>query len=89
MLDDPGSDNWNDYKMNREKGSLYDDKLVFRNSGVVFTLKGDFFSMITDYDFNKTDSHDAKQFVNFLDEMNFDIHAKGKSSRDKNLLKNY
>ena len=45
--------------------------------------------MITDYDFNKTDSPEAKQFVNFLDEMNFDINAKGKSSRDKNLLKNY
>ena len=44
--------------------------------------------MITDYDFNKTHLADAKQTINFLDEMHSDIHAKGKSSRDKN-LKNY
>ena len=45
--------------------------------------------MITDYDFNKTDSPDAKQFINFSDEMHFDIHAKGKRSIDKNLTKNF
>ena len=28
LLDDPGSDNWNDYKMNGEKVTLYDDKLL-------------------------------------------------------------
>ena len=43
--------------------------------------------MITDYKFNKTDSLDAKQFFNFLDEMHFDKHAKVKSLRDRNLLK--
>ena len=43
--------------------------------------------MIIDYDFNRTNSPDAKQIIHFLDEMHFDIHAKGKSSRDKNLLK--
>ena len=45
--------------------------------------------MITEYDFNKTDSPDAKQIINFLDEMHFDIHAKEKSSSDKNNIKNY
>ena len=61
----------------------------FRGTDVVFTLKGDILSMISDYDFDRTDSHDAKQIINFLDEMHFDIHAKGKSSRDENLIKNY
>ena len=86
LLDDPDSDNWSDFEMDGEKVPLYDDKLVFRDSGVVFTLKGDILSMITDY-FIKTDSPDAKHFINFLDEMHFVIHAKGKSSRDKNLMK--
>ena len=45
--------------------------------------------MITDYDFNETGSPDAKQFINFLDEMHFDIHAKIKKSRDKKLVKNF
>ena len=39
--------------------------------------------------FKKTDSHDAKQIINFLDEMRFDIHTTGKSNRDGNLIKNY
>ena len=29
LLDDPDSDKWNDYKTNREKITLYDDKLPF------------------------------------------------------------
>ena len=89
LIYDPDSDNWNDFKMNGEKDSLYDDKLVFRDTGVAFTLEGDILSMITDYDFNKPDSLDAKQISNFWDEMHFDIHAKSKSFRDKNLKKNY
>ena len=75
--------------MHEEIVTIYDDKLVLRETGVVFTLKGDILSMITDFGFNKTDSTDAKQIANFLDQMHFDIHAKGKSCRDKNLIKNY
>ena len=52
-MDDPDSDNWKDYKINGEKLSLYDDKLLFRDTGAVFTSKEDILSMITDYDFNK------------------------------------
>ena len=37
----------------------------------------------------KTDSLDAKQIIKILDEMHFDLHANGKTSRDKNLAKNY
>ena len=75
--------------MNRGKVRIYDNKLLFRDTGVNSTLKGDIPSMITDYDFKKTDSHDAKQSINFLDEMHFDIHTKSKSPRDKNLIKSY
>ena len=32
--------------------------------------------MITGYDFKKTDSPDAKQIIDFMDEMHFDIHTK-------------
>ena len=87
LLDDPDSDNWNDYENNGEKVSLYDDKLLFRDTGVVFTLNGEVLSMITAYHFIKTDSTDAKQINKFLDEKHFNIHAKGKNSRDKNLIK--
>ena len=89
LTDDPGSHNWNDYRMNGGKVSLYDDQLLFRDTGVVFTLRRDIFSMMTDYDMNKTDSPDPKHFVNFMDGMHFDIHTKVKSSGDKNLIRNY
>ena len=59
--------------MNGEKVTIYQDKLLF--SGVVFMLKRDIVSMITDYDFNKLDSPDT--------------HSKSKCSWDKNFLKNY
>ena len=88
-LDDHDSDNWNEYKMNGEKVTLYNSRLLFRNTGVVFTLKEGILSRITDYDFNETNSPDAKQIINFMNEMHVDIHATGKSSRDISLKKNY
>ena len=48
LLDYRDSDNWKDYKMHGEKVTIYDDKLVFRATDVVFTLKGDIRSVITD-----------------------------------------
>ena len=66
--------------MKEVKVSIYDDKHVFTDTAVVFTLKRDILSMITDYDFNETGSPDAKQIIIFLDEMRFDIHAKVESS---------
>ena len=87
LLEDPDSDSRKDWKINDgEKLTIYDDILLFRDTGVVFTLKGDILPLITDYDFNETHSPDAKQVNNFLDEMHFDIHAKGKSSRKKKKL---
>ena len=88
LLDDPDNDRWNDCGMNGEKVTRYDDKIYFADTVVVSILKSDNLSMISAYDCDRTDSPDAKQIINFLDEMHFDIHAKGKSSRDKNLIKN-
>ena len=45
--------------------------------------------MITDYDFNETNSPDAKQIKDFMDEMLFDIRAKGIISKDKIVISNY
>ena len=39
LFDDPDSDNWNDYKKNGEKVSLYDVKLLFRDTSVVVTRR--------------------------------------------------
>ena len=75
--------------MNGGKVTFFDGKLLFKDTGVVLTSKGDILLRITDYGFNKTDSADAKQIVSFLDEIYFDTFAKGKSLSDKNLMKNY
>ena len=83
LLDDPDSDNWNDFEINGEKVTLYEDKLHFRDTGVVFTLKGDILSMITDYYFIKLESPDAKQMLNSLEEMDFNINRTAKSKKDR------
>ena len=75
--------------MHGENVRIYDDILLFKDNGVVFKLKEDILPLITDYDFSKTDSLDAKQIISFMHEMNFDIHTTGKNSRDRKLLKNY
>ena len=82
MLDDTDSDKWIDYILHGEKVIIYDDKLLFRDTGVLFTIKGDILSMITEYEYNKTDFRDAKKIITLLGEMHFDKHANGKSSRE-------
>ena len=89
LYDDPDSDNWNDYVMNGEKDTKYNHKLVFKKSGKVFTLRGDFLKLITEYKFNTTDSRDTKLIIDFMHEISFDIHARGKSLRDRHLIKNF
>ena len=73
--------------MHGEKLTIYGGKLFSRDTAVVFTLEGDILSIITDYDFIKTDSPDAKQINYFLDEIRLDIHPKGRSL-NKNLVEN-
>ena len=51
-------------------------------------LEGGFLSMITDYDFDKKDSPDAKQIIKILGEMHFEIQAKGKFLENKKTKKN-
>ena len=45
--------------------------------------------MITDYDFNETNSPVAKQITDLMDEMFLDIGAKGKISKDKIVIISY
>ena len=78
LNDDPDSNNWIDYKMNKEKVSIYDDKIVLQNSGKILTLRSGVLKMITYYNFKTTDSPDAKLIINFTDEMHFIIHSRGK-----------
>ena len=51
LVDDLDSETWNDFLMEKEIVTIYDDKLLFRDTGVVLTLEGDLLTMITDYDF--------------------------------------
>ena len=46
-------------------------------------------SLITDYDFVKPESPDAKQVINFLDEMHFITLTIGKCKTDRNLKKKH
>ena len=69
LFDDPDSDNRNDYEMNGEKATKYDDKLIFRKIGKNFTFRGDVLKLITDYKFDTTDSPDAKLITDFKDEI--------------------
>ena len=71
------------------KGTLCDDKLLYRDTGLFFTLEGEIPSLITDYDFNKTHSPDAEHFYIFLEGLHFDTIAKIKIFKDGNLIKNY
>ena len=87
LHDGPDSDNWNDYIMNGEKVTNFDNKLVFKNSGKNFTLRGDALKMITDYKFKTTDSPDAKLIIDMMDEIFFDIRSLGKSLRVRDLKK--
>jgi len=86
LCEDPDSENWHDYVMNGEKVTIYNDELVFSESGKIFTLRGDVLKMLTDYKFDTTDSPDAKVNIDIMDEMHFDIHARGKSLRDETNL---
>ena len=88
LKDDTDSDDWNDYTMRGEKFTIYDDKLVFKNSGKIFTLRSDVLKMIINYKLKTTDSPDAKLVILIMDEMYFDIPSLGKSLRDRNLIKN-
>ena len=78
LNDDLDSKNWNDYKMNEEKVTIYDDKIVLQNSGKIFALRGAVLKMNTYYKFKTTDSPDAKLIINFTDEMHSVIHSRGK-----------
>ena len=89
LHDDPGSDNWNDYIMNGEKVAIYDDNLVFKNNGKIFTLRGDVLKTITEYKVNKTDSPDAKLIIDTMDELHLDIHSRGRSLRYRNFIEKY
>ena len=75
--------------MHVEQVTKYDDKVVFQNTGKIFTLRGDVLKMITDYIFITADSPDAKLIIDIIDEMHFDIRSRGKTLRDRNLIINH
>ena len=53
LYDDPDNNYWNDYILNGENYNIWRDELVFKNSGKIFTSRGDVLKKITDYRFNK------------------------------------
>ena len=87
--DDPDSNNSSDYVLNGEKVAIYDDKLVFKKNGKIFTLRGYVLKMITEYKFNTTESPDAKLIIDITDEMHFVTNSRGKSFRGRILTNNY
>ena len=65
LFDDLDTNKWNDCLPNGEKDTIYDDKLVFKNSGKLFFLRGDVLKMTTHYNFSTTVSPDAKLTIDF------------------------
>ena len=47
--------------------AIYNDKLVLKSSGKVFTLKSDLLKTITDFKSNATDLTYAERIVSFSD----------------------
>ena len=89
LFDDLDTDNWDSSKSNGEKVTIYDYKFFFKKSGKLFTSGGDILKFITDYKLNTTGSSDAKLIIGLMDQIRFDIHARGKNLTDKNLIRNY
>ena len=73
--------------MNGETITLYGDKLVVKNSGMLFNLREGVLKITTTYQFKTTDSPDAKLNIDFRDEIHFDIHTRVESLRASNLIK--
>ena len=87
LYDVPDSNNWNHFEMKGEKLTIYDNKVIFENSGKIFTLRGDVLKMVADYNFDTTNSPDAKLINDLMVEMHVAKHSRGKSLRDRNLKK--
>ena len=73
--------------MNGEKNTIYDDKIVFKKTGKIFTLSESVLKMITDYKIITTDSLKAKLIIGLMNEIHFDTDARGKSLRDRYLIR--
>ena len=69
--------------------SLYSNMLTFRDSNKSFKLDGDLLETITNYDFNVDHSNpqDQKLIHEFGKELKFDIKQKGRSNRDKSMIR--
>ena len=80
----------NDLEINKTKPfTLYNDILTFRDTGKEFELKGDLLKMITNKNYNVdlASLQDKKLMYDFAKEMNFDLKAGNKSTRDRTLIK--
>ena len=70
--------------------TLYNNILVFRDTGKEFELKGDLLKMITNNNYNVDQASlpDKKLMYDFAKEMHFDLNTVGKNStRDTTLMK--
>ena len=86
--DEPDGDNWNYYIMHGEKLQYTMMSYILKNVKG-FTLRSHVLKIIIEQKFNKTHSPEAKLIVDIMDEMQFDIHSRGKKLIDGNLMKNY
>ena len=72
--------------------TLYNNLLIFLDTGKEFELKGDLLKMITNNNYNVDHASlaDKKLMYDFAKEMHFDLKVVGKkSTRDRTLKKNY
>ena len=91
LVKDSSSNRVNDLKINKTVPiTLYNNSLIFRDTGKEFELKGDLLKMITNKNYNVDPASlaDKKLMYDFAKELNFDTKALGnKSTRDRTLIK--
>ena len=88
LYDYRDSDNWNDYILNWDEITIFDNLLVVENRGKVFNLKCDVLKIFTEYKILTSFSPVAKLNICLMNEKCFDTFTRGKSSGDRNLIKN-
>ena len=87
LINDSNSNRVNDLKINKTIPiTLHDNLLTFRDTNIVFELKGDLLKMISNNNYNVdlASLQDKKLMYDFAKEVNFDMKAQGrKSTRDR------
>ena len=82
MNDDPDSDRWNAFGKNFEQKKRKNGfRSTFKKTDNIFESKGDLLKIFGDYNCNVKELPGVKTIKNFLEELIFDPHTRGKKTQ--------